>query len=238
MKRAYYTGGVGELFLTGEEPVKLADLEEASLLLDYSLRPIGSERDDFPVAVIRGPGTGTVSCVVRGFLEGGPLTSQGQARAFTRAVRFTVPSEEPFRINLAEEAISESLVIETPEGDAFGRTEGIPTPGKASYRPAERAIYFSQEDAGREILLSYAYGETNSEPWRSREMGLILVFPALGRDPSGDPAFRVIEARRAVLSSFSEEFVSGRETLARASFVLLADEDGFLVRERTVEAGS
>ena len=237
MKKAYYTGGVGELFLTGDEPVKLADLEEASLLLDYAVRPLGSERDDFPIAVVAGPGTGTVSCVARSFVDGNPLARVGQARAFTRATRFTVPATEPFRITLAEEAISESLAIETPDGDVFGRA-GLPSPGKASYRPEEKAIYFAEEDAGKEVLISYAYGETSHESCTSCEMGLILVFPALGRTPSGDPAFRVIEARKAVLSSWSEEFASGRETLARVRFILLADEDGFIVREKMVEAGT
>jgi|GEM_PF-2120355 len=238
MKRAYYTGGVGELFLTGDEPAKLADLEEVSLLLDYSLRPISSERDDFPITVIRGPGTGTVSCLVREFLEGNPLFGVGRARAFTRALRLVVPTQKPFKINLPDEAIGESLVIETPEGDVFGRANGVPSPGRALYKPDERAIYFAEEDAGREVILSYAYGEEDSEPWCLREMGLILLFPILGRSPLSDPAFRIIEARRAVLSSFSEEFISGRESLARASFILLADEDGFLIRERIVEAGS
>lgn len=235
MKRTYYTGGVGELFLTGEEPVKLANLEEASLLLDYAVRPLRSERDDFPVAVVSGPGTGTVSCVARSFVEKNPLFRAGQARAFVRAARFTVPAQAPFRITLAEEAIAESLVIETPDGDVFGRA-GLPSPGKASYRPEEKAVYFAEQDACREVLVSYAYGETEQEPWTSCEMGLILLFPAMGRALSRDPAFRVIEARRAVVSSLSEEFASGRETLARVSFVLLADEDGFIIRERMLEA--
>ncbi len=237
MKRRYYSGGVGELFVAGDEPVKLADIEEASLLLDYALKPLCSERDDSPAAVVAGPGTGTVSCVVRGLVEGNPLTGLGPARAFKRAARFTVPNAEPFRINLSEEPIPESLVVETPDGDAFGMA-GIPSPGKFSYNLQENALYFSREDAGQEVLVSYVYGDASPDPSRHREMGLILVFPMLGRSPSGDPAFRVIEARRAVLSSWSEEFLSGREIMAKAIFVLLADQDDCIIRERMVEAGS
>lgn len=200
MKRRYYTGGIGELFLTGEEPVKMAELEEASVVLDYAVSPIGSERDDFPTGFVAGPGTGTVSCLARVFLDGNPLTRAGQAWAFTRSARFSVPAQAPFRIVLPEEALSEILVVETPEGDMFGRASP-PSAGEISYRPEEKSLYFAEEDASREVLISYAYGGTEDEPPPSHELGLILVFPILGRTPSGDPAFRVIEARRAVLSS-------------------------------------
>ncbi|MGC8893894.1 MAG: hypothetical protein ACP5QG_03490 [candidate division WOR-3 bacterium] len=237
MKRTYYSGGVGEMFVMGDEPFKIADLERASLLIDYAMRPLGSDRDDFPIAVVAGPGTGTISCVARVFVEGNPFVGPGAARAFRRAASFVVPATQPFRIILPEEPLPESLVVETPAGDAFGLA-GIPSAGKFSLRPEEKALYFSEEDAGQEILVSYAYGESISESWHSCEVGLILVFPALGRNPSADPAFRVIEARRAVVSSWSEEFSSGKETIANLNLILLADEDGFIVRERILEDGS
>ncbi len=233
MRVTYYSGGAGELFITGEEPIRIAEIEEASLILDYTVRAMGSDRDDFPTGFVAGPGTGSVSCLVRVLVEGNPLVDPGKARLFKRAERFTVPNEEPFRLVLPDEPVPETLVVETTEGDAF-RVSGIPSPGHFSWKPGEKALYFSRSDAGKDVLLSYAYGETISESWCQRELGLILVFPVLGRSPSGDPSFRVIEARRAVLSSWSEEFVSGKETLARASFVLLSDEEGFIIREGIV----
>lgn len=233
MKRRYYSGGVGELLLRGRQALKIADLEEVSILLDYSMRPIYSERDEFPVAAVPGPGSGTVSCVARVIFDPNPITGAGGARAFKRDLRLTVPDESPFKLRLPDEPAPESLIVETPSGDVFDMAER-PSAGFFSYDPGERALYFAEEDAGHEVLVSYAYGEDEDRYYICRDFALILVFPALGRSSSEGQAFRVIEARRAVLSSWSEEFLSGRETLMKLSFILLSDEDGFITRERIV----
>ncbi len=233
MRRLYYSGGLGELITTGPQASKLAELEEVSISVECPARAVRGDWEAGAGSAVQGPGSAVVNCTGRITPEAWPELLGPSSRAFVRRLRVRVPDGEPYSITLAHKALSESLVVETETGELMDMLS-VPGPGAFSYDPREGVLRFHPQDASRQLLVSYAHETGSGTEPQPRSLGLILVFPLLGRGVSG--GYRVIEARRAVLSSFQELFHRADERVVKLSFVVLADSEGQLIRQSTWEA--
>jgi len=166
--------------------------------------------------------------------QGFPDLIGDSQRLYTRNQAIQVPQNPPYRVQLPADVVEDSLLVETGDSDLMDRDRIPLASGVFSYHPTGSYLEFHEDDAGKQLNVSYAFGPDGRQAKTGpMEMGLIMVFPLLGRTPN--QGIRVLEAKRAVISEYQEELSWGQELVASVRFVLLADQAGYLLRQRLWE---